>query len=180
MHGWAHKHKLLLVFYMCGCHHWWCFLYWIFLSSIQERAIGRHSRSTRNFLSRCEEKEIILAKGWCMKGSNRSMKNIWSSHRDGFLGQLRECWICLSYAAMKHWTTCIISTIWPWHTGERIVGNILMRGFGKSIILICYVWLSSQGMSSRLDVRQGRSGWRISCILGSNDSCRWKLRRRRD
>jgi hypothetical protein len=44
-----------------------------------------------------------------------------------------------------------------WHTGDRTVGNILLSGFGTNIILICYISLLSQGMSSRLGVRQGRS-----------------------
>jgi hypothetical protein len=43
------------------------------------------------------------------------------------------------------------------HTGDRIVGNILLSRFGINIILICYVSLSSQSMSSGLGVRQGRS-----------------------
>jgi hypothetical protein len=54
---------------------------------------------------------------------------------------------------MKHWTICTVSTIQPWHIEERTVGNILLRGFEINIILICYVRLSSQDMSSGLGVR---------------------------
>jgi hypothetical protein len=51
--------------------------------------------------------------------------------------------------------TCTMSTIR--RTGDRTVDNILLSGFGTNIILICYVNLLSQGMSSGLGVRQGRS-----------------------
>jgi hypothetical protein len=42
-------------------------------------------------------------------------------------------------------------------TGDRTVGNILLSGFRTNIILICYISLLSQSMSSGLGVRQGRS-----------------------
>jgi hypothetical protein len=47
-----------------------------FMGSIQECAIERHSRATRNFLSKSEEKERSLATGCYIKGSNRCVKNI--------------------------------------------------------------------------------------------------------
>jgi hypothetical protein len=58
---------------MYGCHHWlWWFL--LNLSGIQESAIGRRSTIVRNFLIRFKEKEIKLARGWCMKECNRCIK----------------------------------------------------------------------------------------------------------
>jgi hypothetical protein len=80
---------------------------------------------------------------------------------------------------MELWMTCTISTIRPWRIGDRIVGNILLIGFGTNIIMICYLNLSSQGMSSELGVRQWRSSWRILCTMRSNVSSRRRLRRRR-
>jgi hypothetical protein len=74
-----------------------------------------------------------------------------------FLGQLRESWICFTDATMELWTTYTMSTIRPWRTGDRTISNILLSGFGTNIILIWYVTLSSQGMSSGLRVWQGRS-----------------------
>jgi hypothetical protein len=50
-----------------------------------------------------------------------------------------------------------MSTIRPWRIGDRTVGNILPTGSGTNIIMICYLSLLSQGMSSGLDVRQERS-----------------------
>jgi hypothetical protein len=73
----------------------------------------------------------------------------------------------------------MMSTIRLWHNGDRIVGNILLSGFGTNIILIYYVSLLSQGMSSELGVRHGRRSWGIPCILRSNVRCRGRLRRRR-
>jgi hypothetical protein len=116
--------------------------------SIQEGVTGRHLRVVKNFLIKFEEKEISLGRGWCMKESNRCMRNIWRCHRIGFLGQLRESWIYLS--TMELWMICTMSTIRPWCTEDRTVGNILLSGFETNIILICYVSLSSQGMSSGL------------------------------
>jgi hypothetical protein len=70
-------------------------------------------------------------------------------------------------------------TIRPWHIRDRIIGNILLTEFRINIIMICYLSLSSQGMNSRLGVRQGRSSGRILCIMRSNANSRRRLRRRR-
>jgi hypothetical protein len=51
----------------------------------------------------------------------------------------------------------MMSTIRLCHTGDRVIDNILLSGFETDIILICYVSLSSEDMSSGLGVRQGRS-----------------------
>jgi hypothetical protein len=157
-------------FVICGFYrHWlWWFLLNLSIGSIQEGATGKHSRVVRNFLIKFEEKEISLGRGWCMKESNSCVRNIWGCHRVEFLGQLRESWICLS--TMELWTTCMMSTIMLRHTGDKILGNILLSGFGTNIVLICYVSLSSQDMSSELGVRQGRSNWRIPCILRATTS----------
>jgi hypothetical protein len=50
--------------------------YSIFLYSIQEVVTGRHSKAAMNFLIRFIENEISLARGWCMKESNRFVINI--------------------------------------------------------------------------------------------------------
>jgi hypothetical protein len=156
IHVWAHKHKLLLVF-VCAvaiidddcCIEFFSAAYKnVWLGDIQgPRAISWTD----------SKKEISLAKGCRMKGNNRCVKNIWSNHRVRFLGQLRESLICSRYAAMKRWITSTGSTIPPWPTGEKTVCNILLRRSRTNIILICYIRLSSQDMSSKLGVRQGRS-----------------------
>jgi hypothetical protein len=46
--------------------------------------------------------------------------------------------------------------IQPWRTGEKTIGNILLSGLATNIILIYYVSLSSQDMSSGLGVRHGK------------------------
>jgi hypothetical protein len=51
------------------------FCFQFFSAAYKNVRIGRHSRAMRNFLSRFEENEISLATGWCMKESNRCMKN---------------------------------------------------------------------------------------------------------
>jgi hypothetical protein len=48
-------------------------------------------------------------------------------------------------------------TIRPSRIGDRTDGNILLTGFQTNIIMISYLSLLSQDMSSRLGVRQGRS-----------------------
>jgi hypothetical protein len=106
-------------------------------------------------------------------------KNIWRSHRVGFLGQSRESWICMR-PTMIRWKTCKIIKRWPWHTGGRTVDSILLRGFDTNFILICYISLLSQAMSYGLGVWQGCNRWRIPWILRSNVSSGWRPRRRRD
>jgi hypothetical protein len=57
---------------------------------------------------------------------------------------------------MELWMTYTMSTIRLWRIRDKIIDNILLSGFGTNI-LIYYISLSSQGMSSGIDVRQGRS-----------------------
>jgi hypothetical protein len=48
--------------------------------------------------------------------------------------------------------TDMIITRQPWHTRDRTVDSILLRGFGI-YIMICYSSLLSQDMSYRIGVR---------------------------
>jgi hypothetical protein len=49
--------------------------------------------------------------------------------------------------------TDMIITRWPWHTGDRIVVSILLRGFGIYFIMIYYSSLLSQDISYEIGVR---------------------------
>jgi hypothetical protein len=150
-------------------------LEYVFVDSIQGVVIGRSLMVMRNFLMRSKGKEKSLAREWFMIRRRKCGENILRYHWLGFLGQLRESWICLSPTVVR-WKTCKITMRWPWRIGDKTVDSILMRGFGTYFIIIYYSRLLSQDMSYVIGVRQGCSSWMISCIVRSSD---WRLRRRR-
>jgi hypothetical protein len=49
--------------------------------------------------------------------------------------------------------TDMIVMRWPWHTGDKTVDSILLRGFGIYFIMIYYSSLLSQDMSYVIGVR---------------------------
>jgi hypothetical protein len=55
--------------------------------------------------------------------------------------------------AAIHQKTDRIVMKWPWHTGDRTIDSILLRGFGVYFIMICYSSLLSQDMSYGIGVR---------------------------
>jgi hypothetical protein len=66
--AWVSSYSQILISHLYVC---WLTHDLSFLAAIQEGAIGRCSRAVWNFLIMFKEKEISLARGWCMKESNR-------------------------------------------------------------------------------------------------------------